>query len=459
MSVAGAEHASPLGAMKALPGSVKRHNFDSYFKALAERPAWRCEGRIVEALGQSVRSEGPLCQLGETCEIVDSEGKRHLGEVIGFRGNQVLSMPLDRVPGIRYGNRVAATGLRPRVGVGDDLRGRVLNALGKPIDGGAPLRATSNWELDRPPLAAMDRLPINEPLGTGIRAIDGLLTTGCGQRVGIFGGSGVGKSTLIGMMTRNTSADITIVGLIGERGREVREFLEDVLGEEGRSKSVTVVSTSDESPLLRIRAAYTTTVIAEYFASQGKNVLLVMDSLTRYAMAEREVGLAAGEPPTVRGYTPSVFARLARLVERAGRRTHGSITAFYGVLMEGDDLQDPIVDAVRSLLDGHIMLSRSIAAEGIYPPIAILDSVSRLMSAVATPEHRHAAMRVRRWMAAYTRSEDLVRIGAYKSGTDGELDQALRLMPAIRRFLEQTSHEKETFQQCLERIQALAMQG
>jgi len=459
MSVSGVQTTSRAKAVKALPGSASGSCFEPYFEALAERPAWRCEGRIVEALGQSVRSEGPLCQLGESCEIVDSEGRRHLGEVIGFRGNQVLSMPLDRMGGIRYGNTVAATGLRPRVGVGDGLRGRVLNALGKPIDGGPPLRTTSNWDLDRPPLPAMDRLPIDEPLGTGIRAIDGLLTTGCGQRVGIFGGSGVGKSTLIGMMTRNTSADITIVGLIGERGREVREFLDDVLGEEGRSKSVVVVSTSDESPLLRIRAAYTTTVIAEYFAAQGKNVLLVMDSLTRYAMAEREVGLAAGEPPTVRGYTPSVFARLARLVERAGRRTHGSITAFYGVLMEGDDLQDPIVDAVRSLLDGHIMLSRSIAAEGIYPPIAVLDSVSRLMSAVATPEHRQAATRIRRWMAAYTRSEDLVRIGAYRSGTDGELDQALRLMPAIRRFLEQTSHEKESFQQCLGRLQALASQG
>jgi flagellum-specific ATP synthase len=431
----------------------------SYFQALDERPVLRWHGRVTEALGQTVRSEGPVCQLGESCEIVDRAGRRHLGEVIGFRGNYVTSMPLDRIEGIQYGDTVAAAGVRPRIGVGEALRGRVLNALGQAIDKGPPPRVSGMWTLERTVLPSMDRLPIKEPLGTGIRAIDGLLTTGCGQRVGIFGGSGVGKSTLVGMMTRNTAADITVVGLIGERGREVREFLDDVLGEEGRSKSVVVVSTSDESPLLRIRAAHATTAIAEYFASLGKNVLLVMDSLTRYAMAEREVGLAAGEPPTVKGYTPSVFAKLARLVERAGRLHQGSITAFYSVLMEGDDLQDPIVDAVRSLLDGHIILSRAIAAEGLYPPIAILDSVSRLMPSVTTREHREWATRVRRLLAAYTRSEDLVRIGAYRAGTDGELDLALRSMPAIRRFLEQSAEERETFSKCVQQLQAVAGGG
>lgn len=426
----------------------------SYFEVLAERPVWRWHGRVVEALGQTVKSVGPLCALGEQCEILDSGGRWRLAEVIGFRGNQVLSMPLDRVSGIRHGNAVAALGTRPRIGVGDGLRGRVLNALGEPIDQGPAIESSTTWMLERPVLAPMSRQLIEEPIGTGIRAIDGLLTTGCGQRVGIFGGSGVGKSTLIGMMTRNTSADITVVGLIGERGREVGEFLEGVLGEEGRRKSVVVVSTSDESPLLRIRAAYATTAVAEYFAAQGQNVLLVMDSLTRYAMAEREVGLAAGEPPTVKGYTPSVFAKLARLVERAGRFHRGSITAFYSVLMEGDDLQDPIVDAARSLLDGHVILSRAIAAEGHYPPIAVLDSVSRLASSVTTPEHRQHAVRVRRLLAAYTRSEDLVRIGAYRPGTDAELDQALRAMPAIRRFLAQNAEERVGFADCLKLLEA-----
>jgi flagellum-specific ATP synthase len=455
-SRAAAEHAAENAPADATNPPGPLHSF---LQALEDRPALRWQGRVIESLGQTVRSEGPVCRLGESCEIVDSAGRRHLGEVIGFRGSHVLSMPLDRIEGIEYGNAVAATGARPRIGVGEALRGRVLNALGQAIDKGPQPTVSRMWTLERSAPAPMDRLPIKEPLTTGIRAIDGLLTTGCGQRVGIFGGSGVGKSTLVGMMTRNTSADLTVVGLIGERGREVREFLDDVLGEEGRSKSVVVVSTSDESPLLRIRAAYTTTAIAEYFASLGKNVLLVMDSLTRYAMAEREVGLAAGEPPTVKGYTPSVFAKLARLVERAGKLNQGSITAFYSVLMEGDDLQDPIVDSVRSLLDGHIILSRVIAAEGCYPPIAVLDSVSRLMSSVTSREHREFATRVRRLLAAYTRSEDLVRIGAYRSGTDGELDMALRSMPAIRRFLEQSADERVTFSKCLEQLEAVAARG
>jgi flagellum-specific ATP synthase len=412
---------------------------------LAERPAWRWHGRVVEAVGQVIKSEGPFCTVGECCEILDDSGARHAGEVIGFRGNQVLAMPIDRLGAIHYGNAVAALGTRPQIGVGYALRGRVLNAMGKAIDGLPTPRLTESWVLDRPILSAMDRLPIEEPIGTGVRAIDGLLTTGCGQRVGIFGGSGVGKSTLIGVMTRNTSADVTVVGLVGERGREVREFLEDSLGEEGRKKSVVVVSTSDESPLLRIRAALSATAIAEYYARRGNRVLLVIDSLTRYAMAEREIGLAAGEPPTAKGYTPSVFAKLARLVERAGRTQRGSVTAFYTVLMEGDDQQDPIVDAVRSLLDGHIVLSRALASEGRYPPIAVLDSVSRLINAVATPEHLEKARQMRRLLATHAQSEDLVRIGAYRSGTDPELDLALRVMPQIRAFLEQRSDEAVTF--------------
>jgi flagellum-specific ATP synthase len=274
--------------------------------------------------------------------------------------------------------------------------------------------------------------------------------------VGIFGGSGVGKSTLIGMMTRNTEADVTVVGLVGERGREVVEFLEDALGVQGRARSVVVVSTSDQSPLMRMRAALSATTLAEFFAAQGKHVLLVLDSLTRFAMAAREIGLAAGEPPTAKGYTPSVFTRLARLVERSGQFRVGSITAFYTVLMEGDDQQDPLVDAVRSLLDGHIMLSRALAAEGWYPPIEVLDSISRLMPAVTTPVQREEAGLIRRLMAVYARSEDLVRIGAYKPGSDPDLDRALRARGAMRAFMNQDAHEQVRFADCLRRLSSLA---
>jgi flagellum-specific ATP synthase len=302
----------------------------------------------------------------------------------------------------------------------------------------------------------MERAPIRTPLGTGIRVLDALLTVGRGQRVGIFGGSGVGKSTLIGMMTRNTEADVTVVGLVGERGREVGEFLEGSLGVEGRARSVVVVSTSDQSPLMRMRAALAATTVAEFFAAQGKHVLLVLDSLTRFAMAAREIGLAAGEPPTAKGYTPSVFARLARLLERAGQFQVGSITAFYTVLMEGDDQQDPLVDAVRSLLDGHIVLSRALAAEGWYPPIEVLDSISRLMPAVTEPAHREQAALLRRLMAVYARSEDLVRIGAYKQGSDPELDRALRARSLLRQFMTQTAGEQVRLAECQQRLAELA---
>jgi flagellum-specific ATP synthase len=333
--------------------------------------------------------------------------------------------------------------------------GRVLNALGEPIDGQRPPIAAGTAPLDGKVRSPLDRVPIRRPLGSGIRSIDALLTVGRGQRVGIFGGSGVGKSTLIGMMTRNTEADVTVVGLVGERGREVGEFLEDALGEEGRKRSVVVVSTSDESPLLRMRAALAATTVAESFAAEGRHVLLVLDSLTRFAMAAREIGLAAGEPPTAKGYTPSVFTRLAKLVERTGQFRTGSITAFYTVLMEGDDQQDPLVDAVRSLLDGHIVLSRALASEGWYPPIEVLDSISRLMPAVVSPAHREQAALVRRLMAVYARSEDLVRIGAYRPGSDPDLDRALRARAAIRSFLMQDSREQVRFDAALVRLQSL----
>lgn len=428
---------------------------NAYFRRLEKRPAWRWHGRVMEATGQTIESEGPFCSVGECCEIFDREGNSHPGEVIGFRGSHVLSMTLDAPDGIRFGDSVAALGDTPSIDVGDDLLGRVLNAQGYPLDGGPRLRVKESWPLERAIPQPMDRVPIQTRLGTGLRAIDGLLTVGRGQRVGIFGGSGVGKSTLIGMMTRYTAADLTVVGLVGERGREVREFLEDSLGEQGRKRSVVLVSTSDQSPLLRMRAAMAATTIAEFYAAQGKHVLLVLDSLTRYAMAAREIGLAAGEPPTARGYTPSVFRRMARLIERAGQYATGSITAFYTVLMEGDDLQDPLVDAARSFLDGHIVLSRAMASEGWYPPIDVLESISRLMPAVTTPEHRERAALIRQLLSAYSRSEDLVRIGAYKAGSDPDLDRALAARQNLRAFLQQKPEERSSFEETFSQMLAL----
>jgi len=427
-----------------------------YFARLERGQPWRWCGRILESVGQTIESAGPLASVGETCEIEDRSGRPHLAEVIGFRGANVLLMPVEATEGIRFGDRVSALGAGPEIAAGPALMGRVLNALGAPIDDGRPPALSVALPLDGAVRSPLERAPIRVPLGTGIRALDALLTVGRGQRVGIFGGSGVGKSTLIGMMTRNTEADVTVVGLVGERGREVGEFLEDSLGKEGRARSVVVVSTSDESPLKRMRAALAATTIAEFFAGQGKHVLLVLDSLTRFAMAAREIGLAAGEPPTAKGYTPSVFTRLAHLVERAGQFRCGSITAFYTVLMEGDDQQDPLVDAVRSLLDGHVVLSRALAAEGWYPPVAVLDSISRLMPAVTGPEHRTHAALLRRLMAIYARSEDLVRIGAYKPGSDPDLDRALRAREALRSFLTQDAHEQVRFGEAVRRLAALA---
>jgi flagellum-specific ATP synthase len=426
-----------------------------YFSRLERLQPWRWQGQVLESVGQTIESAGPLASVGECCEIQDQSGRPHLAEVIGFRGSNVLSMPVESSEGIRFGDPVSALGVHPEIEVGPALMGRVLNALGVPIDDGRPPAVVQALPLEgvvRPPL---DRVPIRTPLGTGIRALDALLTVGRGQRVGIFGGSGVGKSTLIGMMTRNTEADVTVVGLVGERGREVAEFLRDALGE-GLARSVVVVSTSDQSPLLRMRAALAATTIADFFAAQGKHVLLVLDSLTRFAMAAREIGLAAGEPPTAKGYTPSVFTRLARLVERTGQFRTGSITAFYTVLMEGDDQQDPLVDAVRSLLDGHVVLSRALAAEGWYPPIQVLDSISRLMPAVTEAGHREQSTLLRRLMAVYARSEDLVRIGAYKPGSDPDLDRALRAREPLRAFLTQEAHEQVHFADSLKGLAALA---
>ena len=337
----------------------------------------------------------------------------------------------------------------------DALIGRVINAFGEPIDSRGEYRAVELRELDHRAPLPFEREPIRESMPTGIRAIDGFLTCGKGQRLGIFGGSGVGKSTLLGMMARNAKADITILALIGERGREVREFLDHSLGDDGLRKAVVVVSTSDQSPLMRVRAAFAATAGAEYFSAQGKQVLLFVDSLTRLAMAQREIGLAAGEPPTSKGYTPSVVAMLARLIERAGNFNPGSITGFYTVLMEGDDEHDPIADTARALLDGHIMLDRKLAVQGHYPPISILDSISRLMPAVCSGQHLDKASELRKLLSAYRASEDLVRIGAYQKGNDPTLDAALALLPSLNTFLQQKPEEAISLEQAQAQLLAL----
>lgn len=426
-----------------------------FFRCIDECSVDRWEGRVSRVTGHLLESDGPFCSVGETCEVVSGQGRSFEGEIVGFRGPTILSMCLERPSGIRYGDRIIARGSRPRVAVGDSLLGRVIDATGQVLDGGREIRVEERRPVDVAGPRALERAAIREPLGCGIRAVDGLLTCGRGQRMGIFGGSGVGKSTLIGMMTRETSADLTVLALIGERGREVREFLEDALGEEGRRRSVVVVSTSDESPLLRIRAALVATTIAEHFADEGKHVLLVLDSLTRFAMAQREIGLAAGEPPTAKGYTPSVFTMLARLIERAGHFLKGSITAFYTVLMEGDDQNDPLVDGARSLLDGHIVLDRRLAARSHYPPISILDSLSRLMPAVATEEQMRTARRIRELLSTYSAAEDLVRVGAYQKGADPLLDKALEMLPGINRFLQQTPADHCPFEDTLQKLSAL----
>jgi flagellum-specific ATP synthase len=426
-----------------------------YLSRLEGCAALRWQGRVTQVAGPLVESEGPFASVGEICHIHEAEGRVLPGEIVGFRGSTVLSMPLDVSRGIRRGDRVAAWGEHATLRVGDGLLGRVIDGSGNPLDSLGPYAAQNYRLLDGAAPLPLERFPIREPIGCGIRAVDSFLTCGRGQRVGIFGGSGVGKSTLIGMMARNTGADLTILGLVGERGREVREYLENSLGEEGRKRAVVVVSTSDQSPVRRIRAALAATTAAEYFCTQGKNVLLVVDSLTRLAMAQREIGLAAGEPPTAKGYTPSCFSMMARLLERAGKFGKGSITAFYTVLMEGDDEQDPLVDGARALLDGHIMLDRKLAVRSHYPPIAVLDSVSRLMPAVCSAPHLQKAQELRRLLAAYTASEDLIRIGAYQKGSDPTLDKALALIPELHRFLMQKPGEVSNFSDSVAKLMAL----
>ncbi len=410
----------------------------NYFHKLRELDPIKTIGTVKRAVGMVVESLGPPVSVGEVCEIVGA-GRRGTGipaEVVGFKDNYVISMPLYKVHGVKLGDKVICRRKKASIPVSASLLGRVVNALGEPIDDRGPIDAAEKYPIHPSETNPLERKNIEETLGTGIRSIDGLLTCGKGQRIGIFGGSGVGKSTLLGMMARYTSADVNVIGLVGERGREVRGFIEKDLGEEGLKRSVVVVSTSDQPPLLRIRAALVATTIAEYFRNMGKDVLLVMDSITRFAMAQREVGLAAGEPPSSKGYTPSVFALLPRLLERAGNfMSGGSITGFYTVLVEGDDMTEPIADAVRSLLDGHIVLSRELAWRNHYPSIDILASVSRLMPDLVPESYLQKAGKIREWLSTYNKAEDMLNIGAYVKGSNPKIDVALKKIDSVFSFL------------------------
>ncbi len=414
-------------------------------------------GQVTGVVGMLIESRGPNVAIGDFCEIETSSGRTIRTQVIGFRNGRVLSMPLEETDGLQLGNPVMARSEDARVNVGKGLLGRVIDGFGKPIDGGPAIACEDAYSLCGVPGNPMDREHIKTPLITGIRAIDGLLPCGLGQRIGIFGGSGVGKSTLLGAMSRQSSADVTVIGLIGERNREVRGFLEQELGPEGRKKSVVVVATSERPAPLRVRACFVTLAVAEYFRDQGANVLLVMDSVTRLAMAQREIGLAAGEPPSQKGYTPSVFNMLPKILERAGNFRKGSITGFFTVLVEGDDFNEPICDAARSILDGHIILSRELAAQGHYPAIDILHSVSRLTSQIASPAQKDAARKMREALSAYRDAEDLIQLGAYVSGANPVLDTSIQLRPELLSFLRQDHTAVATIQDTLTRMQDLSL--
>ena len=415
-------------------------------------------GVIEKVVGHSIESHGPNVTTGSLC-WADTGNRLIPLEVVGFNDGRVITMPLGKLDGVKQGDLVYASGQVATIGVGEQLTGRVLDGLGRPIDGRPVSDTLDRQGLYAEPSNPLTRDPIRDSIQTGVRSIDGLVTCGLGQRVGIFGGSGVGKSTLLGMIARYTSAEMNVIAMIGERGREVREFLENDLGEEGLRRSVVFVATSDQPALVRIRAAFAATAAAEYFQKQGKNVLLMMDSVTRFAMAQREVGLAAGEPPSTKGYTPSVFSLLPRLLERAGKFDDGSITAFYTVLVEGDDMNDPIADSVRSILDGHIVLDRELASRGHFPSIDVLSSNSRLMTQTASPEHQNSANEIRDLLATYKKAEDLIQIGAYKQGSNPRIDTAVSRFDDINAFLKQRSEEPSGFQVTRDQLIELAGLG
>ena len=416
----------------------------------------RWSGEVTDIVGLVLESRGPATGIGDFCEITTREGRSIRAQVIGFRSGRVLTMPLEETGGLCLGDRIVARSEEAHVAVGPSLLGRVLDGFGRPMDGGPRIAAEARYDLYKPPPSPLEREHITEPLVTGIRAIDSLLPCGKGQRIGIFGGSGVGKSILLGSMSRHNFADVTVIAMIGERNREVRAFLDHELGAEAMKRAVVVVSTSDRPAPLRVRACFVSLAVAEYFRDQGADVLLVMDSVTRLAMAQREIGLAAGEPPSQKGYTPSVFSLLPKICERAGRFARGSITAFFTVLVEGDDLNEPISDAVRGILDGHIVLSRKLAAGGHYPAIDILQSVSRLTSRISTPDQQQAARKIREALAAYDQADDLIQLGAYVAGTNPRLDAAIRAREPLLAFLKQAPDSKSPMERTLDQMQAVA---
>lgn len=410
-------------------------------------------GKVTDVVGLVIVSIGPNASLGEICIVTDREGNEVCrAEVVGFKDGKVLSIALGEVHNISPSCEIKALGKNFQIGVGIELLGRVIDGLGNPIDGKGEIKCTSYLPIHRQPPNPLERERILEPLQTGIRSIDGLLTVGKGQRLGIFAGSGVGKSVTMGMIARYTNADVNVITLIGERGREVREFIEKDLGEEGLKKSVVIVATSDKSALIRMKGAFIGTTMAEYFRDQGMDVVLMMDSITRFAMAQREIGLTVGEPPTTKGYTPSVFAILPKLLERAGNTKNGSITGFYTVLVDGDDMNEPIADAVRSILDGHVVLSRKLANKGQFPAVDPLQSISRVMPDIVGSDHKKRAVAFNEILATYKEAEDLINIGAYVKGSNPQIDHALSKISLLRNFLKQEIQEKAAFEETVSRL-------
>lgn len=424
-------------------------NLEKFHQAIRNCSTVKLTGKVTQVIGLVIESEGPTVSVGELCYVSSHfPGVEPIpAEVVGFREGMVMLMAVGEMQGIGPGCEVVSAQKTLKVKVGDKLLGRVLDGLGSPMDGKGPILSDEEYPLNAQPPDPLERPRIHENLYVGVRAIDGLITMGDGQRIGIMAGSGVGKSTLLSMIARNTEADISVIALVGERGREVRDFIERDLGEEGMKRAVVVVATSDQPALVRIKGAMTATAIAEYFRDQGRRVILMMDSVTRFAMAQREVGLTIGEPPATRGYTPSVFAMLPRLLERAGTSGKGSITGIYTVLVDGDDMNEPIADAVRSILDGHIVLSRSIAAQNHFPAIDVMTSVSRVMNEVVSEAHLKAAQRMRQLMAVYRDAEDLIHIGAYVKGSSPKIDESIEKIDKIDEFLCQGIYEVDTYEE------------
>ena len=419
-------------------------DFDSYKKRIKSTNIMSFEGKVVKVVGLTIEAEGIKSSVGELCTIISQSGEEIKAEVVGFKETSIILMPLGETIGVAPGCKVIATNETFSIRCGDELLGRVIDGIGTPIDGKGPITGEKYSIYNSPP-NPMQRKRIKDIMPTGIKAIDSCITVGVGQRIGLFAGSGVGKSTTMGMIARCAEADVNVICLVGERGREVLDFLERDLGEEGLKKSVIVCSTSDKSPLVRAKGPLTATTIAEYFRDQGKNVVMMMDSVTRFAMAKREIGLAIGEPPAQKGYTPSVFAELPRLMERTGTSDKGSITAFYTVLVDGDNFNEPIADAVRGILDGHIVLSRQLAHKNHYPAIDVSNSVSRLMNEICTDEHKQLASRIRDTIAVHKEAEDLISIGAYEFGTNEKIDTAINYIDKINTFLKQPVHQSFTF--------------